>query len=684
MGWTKIRRRCLPLGLALIVLLLTPTPSSAYEDDTHYILTYVICRSVGFTHDEAMTVAIADVAMDDSDNTVAAGSPTGASPHLHSQWMWHALDYGTWNGPNPWNTIATMGTSGILEQKNLLFQVAQDQWLNIGSGGTLTEADKQQRLFLLGVFFHYQQDTWAHRIHYDPRSGLTRKGFKAFTTPMGHVTKSHVHEPDRPPYDPLAALTNLKDGIIYARTFLRNVLHRQPNAFFVNDDFVDTAEIVDSTWDKRNPVFNNVKLAYPKIDKSMVRRYLTALIRAQIDTYTNGQDPLDWLFVYENGTGKTLWTQAVRLVGSPDLANLQSVVNAFARVCNEYKDTLGLGDIFPNTNTFLLDRKAKALPNGRFHDNVTSEYVVSMMGGWQEVLGFPDFTRTSNWPIPTDVDLWEARAKPSRSLQEITGAWTLAPKPDGPSVNPVTRIISVTVMKDGKILGVGENHLLYGKENLEADWALVPNTGLFNAVTTMPDGSILGIGWPGKTLRICDKSKLKDSWKQSFSPQLYGQFVQWDNDKAQAQVDVVTVLPNGTVWIAVHKHDNSVNFYTKAAATARWELVEPDHTIVKSMTALPDGGILGISSDGTLVLRATVESPSVGTKTFWKRAPNCNAFTYVKDRAVYGNTIVLKAVTTMPDGRLLGLSEAGQLLIKGKGAAWAIDDPDRHPNPNGL
>ena len=601
MGWTKIRRRCLPLALAVIVLLLTPTPSSAYEDDTHYILTYVICRSVGFTHDEAMTVAVADVAMDDSDNVVAAGSPTGYSPHLHSEWMWHALDYGTWNGPNPWHTIPTMGTSGILEQKNLLFQVAQDQWLSIGSGGTLTEAEKQQRLFLLGVFFHYQQDTWAHRDHYNARTGLSRKGFKAFTTPMGHVIASHVHEPDRPPFDPLAALTNLKDGIIYARTFLRNVLHRQPNAFFVNDDFVVTAEIVDSTWEKRNPVFNNVKLAFPKVDKNMVRRYLTALIRAQIDTYTNGQDPLDRLFIFEHERGKSVLTETVRLVGSPDQANLESVVIAFARVCNEYKDKLGLGDIFPNTSSFLLDRKVKALPNGRFHENVTSEYVVSMMGGWQEVLGFPDFTRTSNEIIPTTSDLYGARPKPSRSLQEITGAWTLAPKPDGPSVNPVTRIISVTVMKDGKILGVGENHLLYGKENLEADWALLPNTGKFNAVTTMPDGSILGIDSLSKTLRICDKSKLKDSWKQSFSPMLYGQFEQWDN---QARPDVVTVLPDGTVWIAVYNQRESVNFFKKASSTARWELVEPDHTIVKSMTALPDGGILGISSDGTLVSKS--------------------------------------------------------------------------------
>ena len=67
-----VRRRLVVIALTL--LLLPSMTASAHEDDTHYLLTYVICRSVGFTHDEALYVAACNVAMDDTDNLVACGS----------------------------------------------------------------------------------------------------------------------------------------------------------------------------------------------------------------------------------------------------------------------------------------------------------------------------------------------------------------------------------------------------------------------------------------------------------------------------------------------------------------------------------------------------------------------------------------------------------------------------------
>jgi hypothetical protein len=112
--------------IALTLLLLPSMTASAYEDDTHFILTYVICRSVGFAHDEALYVAMCDVAMDDSDGTVAAGSApgmeSGIQAHVDNQWMWHAI------APcDEWGE-SLQSTSDILKQKNLLFQLALDKW----------------------------------------------------------------------------------------------------------------------------------------------------------------------------------------------------------------------------------------------------------------------------------------------------------------------------------------------------------------------------------------------------------------------------------------------------------------------------------------------------------------------------------------------------------------------------
>jgi hypothetical protein len=79
---------------ALTLLIVSSTVASAYEDDTHYLMTYVICRTVGFTHEEARFVAAVDVAMDDRDSTVAAGTIDGKGAfvaHVDAQWMWHAI-----------------------------------------------------------------------------------------------------------------------------------------------------------------------------------------------------------------------------------------------------------------------------------------------------------------------------------------------------------------------------------------------------------------------------------------------------------------------------------------------------------------------------------------------------------------------------------------------------------------
>src|SRR5215467_8435456 len=85
---------------AAAIVLLISVNAFSYEEDTHFLMTYVICRSVGFTDKEALLVAAVDQGMDDSDATNAHDGPR---PQLQEEWMWHALD-----------NLGQMGAKGVL------------------------------------------------------------------------------------------------------------------------------------------------------------------------------------------------------------------------------------------------------------------------------------------------------------------------------------------------------------------------------------------------------------------------------------------------------------------------------------------------------------------------------------------------------------------------------------------
>ncbi len=229
----------------------------AYNEDTHFVVTYVICRSVGFSRADALLVAAVDEGMDDSSDTIANGGLFGAVPHVEEEWRWHALDL-----------KGEMHAAGIIARRDTLFQEA------------LSEPQRRNKLIRLGVFFHYQQDTWAHR-HHNRANHLSRDNYTPFTTPLGHGLYGHV--PDEPPSDPVAALMNLEDGIVFARRFLKDGLGEEPTPFLA--DYVPQGGSVDTGWnDKRKGKYFN------EIDRNGAvsgspRKYLLDLIYEHIDAY---------------------------------------------------------------------------------------------------------------------------------------------------------------------------------------------------------------------------------------------------------------------------------------------------------------------------------------------------------------------------------------------------------------
>ena len=238
MGRRKIVRTALA-GLGALALLARATPSPAYEEDTHFLMTFVACRAAGLTQDEALLVAAVDQGMDDSPGVIANGGLGGAIPNEPEESLWHALD-----------RRGTMGAEGVVRASNT-------------SGTWLTRKTTRDKLIRLGVFFHFQQDTWAHRWHYTgvppatetalaatyAPNHLSRDAYTTYNTPVGHAR--HVHQPDRPPFDPVAAYLCLEETLTHAREFVDKGLMRQPSPVFKDFRPFITPARQDDNWDDR-------------------------------------------------------------------------------------------------------------------------------------------------------------------------------------------------------------------------------------------------------------------------------------------------------------------------------------------------------------------------------------------------------------------------------------------------
>ncbi len=301
---------------AAAVILGFSLPAFAYDEDTHFNMTYVICRSVGFTPDEALIVAAVDQGMDDSTGTLANTGFQGVVPHPEEEWRWHALDL---NG--------NMGAAGVIARRDQLFNDA------------LRETSTRNKLIRLGVFFHYQQDTWAHRHHYEDNH-LSRDNYTTYNTPTGHAPD--LHQPDRPPFDPVAALMSLEDGIKAASRFLKEGLGREPGSFLAN--YVSQGGSEDSGWPQNGKFFHQISFANTAQNTS--RAYLVSLIRTQIDTYTSSISFLDHL--------------RFGLFFTSNEANVNDVRIALEKVCRDFQPFRSAGIANPTINIPTKEQKEAA------------------------------------------------------------------------------------------------------------------------------------------------------------------------------------------------------------------------------------------------------------------------------------------------------------------------------------
>jgi hypothetical protein len=87
----------------------------------------------------------------------------------------------------------------------------------------------------------------------------------------------------------------------------------------------------------------------------------------------------------------------------------------------------------------------------------------------------------------------------------LNSSWVPAPDKGG-------EVTSITIMQDGKILGIGtDQKTLFTRVNLDSEWVKIGSDKRITVtdITTMPDGSILGIGPDHKLYTLTD---LERSW----------------------------------------------------------------------------------------------------------------------------------------------------------------------------
>lgn len=121
----------------LALLSVQVQPVSAFDVDTHYYLTYYICRGCGFSEEQAQIVASADRSVD------WGGTDTGFLI-LHNNQAWHGLSHPLFND---------------LRESYL--------WLRaLEMADTQASAGSDAGLVAFGQFLHFLQDRHVHELYF--------------------------------------------------------------------------------------------------------------------------------------------------------------------------------------------------------------------------------------------------------------------------------------------------------------------------------------------------------------------------------------------------------------------------------------------------------------------------------------------------------------------------------------
>jgi uncharacterized protein DUF6765 len=157
----SIKSRCLSLLVCMLLIFLTPQISSAYDNDTHFWLTYYLAVKVGYTNTQATQIASANIAVDfDKDTEPLLPSfdhwkdwfhPLSHFQNIRAQF--HALPLtASIFDKEWWNPTKLEINDENLKKAQVIVDTRKKQFWK----ETLREGENP------GLFLHYLQDIFAH------------------------------------------------------------------------------------------------------------------------------------------------------------------------------------------------------------------------------------------------------------------------------------------------------------------------------------------------------------------------------------------------------------------------------------------------------------------------------------------------------------------------------------------
>ena len=235
---------------------------------------------------------------------------------------------------------------------------------------------------------------------------------------------------------------------------------------------------------------------------------------------------------------------------------------------------------------------------------------------------------------PSDVRLVSVSAHPEGGLLGLSDEGVLLSKgrPSDPVWQvlpfPKTDLVAIAARRDGSVLGVGRDNLLYIRPNLVDSWRQLPGSAAVTGVADMPDGSLVVLGTDGLIYTAAGVPSV------------------WTPAEGDGGVIAAATAPDGSI-VAL---DPDGQVVTRPSVGGTWTKA-PAGTPMIDISVFSDGVLLGVNRDQSLYTRAG------DLRTDWAPVPDSGSVTSA--------TVLADGVTILGVGTDVGLWTRTRT-----GAAW--------------
>lgn len=271
----------------------TPQASFAYDNDTHFWLTYYLALKVGYTHTQATQIASANISVDfDADTAPVLPKPQiGDLKRLHSHFSFVRLSYHALASKTDVNEYAKPEVfywwDPLAETDENIKKVANDLVVKRRNKfWTETLSDRSNP----GFFLHYLQDMFSHRDFksFVGHAGYNRVDFLASDRPKAHQMTEET----------LKYLYFFRESVLKKNAAVKNPDELKIGDFLGPNEIEEIRQTVENLCDVNNSKGiepNGLVTEWSKLSHSqkMARYQLPpkGYLRVLANLYSNGRAP---------------------------------------------------------------------------------------------------------------------------------------------------------------------------------------------------------------------------------------------------------------------------------------------------------------------------------------------------------------------------------------------------------